>query len=204
MAKRKEKSKRASNRTGRGWLSSIDRLPEDCRPVVDWAAKELAKTDRTQTDILEEFNTKLKAIDPTVEPISKSAFNRHAIRLSIITRRLTMTREITGAMVEQLGADSSDDLTIMAAEAIKTLIFELLADAGEGGLEPIEAMRLATALKQATLAQHISTDRRERILKDFNEKAEEAIEETVRKKGITRDAANSIKAKILGVTDLKG
>lgn len=187
---------------GRGRLSAIQLLPEEVQHVVDWAAQELANNDRTQTDILEEFNLKLKMVDPSIKPISKSAFNRHSVRLSIMTRRLQQTREITKAMADHLGAESSDELTIMAAEAIKTLVFEILADSGESGVAPLEAMRLATALKQATLAQHISTDRRERVLKAFNDNAAKAIDDAVKKKGITREAANSIKSKILGVTNL--
>ncbi|WP_068087433.1 MULTISPECIES: DUF3486 family protein [Polycladidibacter] len=193
----------AKERASRGRLSDIDLLPDEAQSVVEWAAQELAKTDRTQQDILEEFNSRLKIIDPTLGPISRSAFNRYSIRQSIMTRRQKNTREIAKAMALNLGTQSSDEVTILAAEAIKTLIFEILGDAGETGLAPVEAMRLATALKQATAAQHISSDRRAKVEREFEEKAKAAVDRVAKKKGISKDAANTIKSAILGV-DMEG
>ena len=48
-----------TRRQGRGRQSSIDLLPEDCDPIIAWAAGELAENSRTQQDIYEEFYTRL-------------------------------------------------------------------------------------------------------------------------------------------------
>ena len=79
---------------------------------------------------------------------SFSAFNRHAIKLATLSRRLDETREITGVLAEKFDAKASDDLTIIAAEAIKTLVFEVLTAAGESGVDPKGAMNLANALRR--------------------------------------------------------
>lgn len=189
----------AKKRKGRGKLSTIQQLPPEAQPAVEWAAKELADDDRTQKDILAEFNQRLHDIDPAIEPISKSAFNRHSMRLSLMTHRMAQTREIATAVSQHLGAKTSDDLTIMAAEAIKTLIFELLGDAGEDGIAPLEAVRLATALKQASQAQLISTDRRTKLDSEFHDAASKAVEAVGRKKGISRETVEDIKSSFLGI-----
>lgn len=189
----------AKKRKGRGKLSTIQQLPPEAQPAVEWAAKELADDDRTQKDILAEFNQRLHDIDPNIEPISKSAFNRHSMRLSLMTHRMSQTREIATAVSKHLGAKTSDELTIMAAEAIKTLIFELLGDAGADGIAPLEAVRLATALKQASQAQLISTDRRTKIDKEFKDAASKAVDAVGRQKGISKDTVEDIKKSFLGI-----
>lgn len=183
---------------GRGRLSSLDLLPPEAQHIVEWAGKELAQQKRTQQDIWEEFNTKLLTENPNIKPISSSAFNRHSIRQSMMSRRLILQREITASMAEQLGEDSSDDTTIIAAEAIKTLIFELLSEAGEAGMSAKEVQSLSTALKQATHATHISTDRRERIQAKFEKNAVIAIDKVAKLKGVSADTVKTLKAALTG------
>src|SRR5688572_17965119 len=119
-----------ARRSGRGRLSSIELLPVEAEPVVAWAMQELRARKHTQVDILDEFNKRLRAvaveIGTPIAPVSLSAFNRYAIRLASIARRLEETREIAGALTERLQPGDADDLTVMVAETIKTLVFELL------------------------------------------------------------------------------
>lgn len=189
----------AKKRESRGRLSSIDLLPPEANDAVDWAATELAKRERTQQAILEEFNDKLLAINPNIEKVSSSAFNRYSIRTATMTRRLVETHEIAKSLNQHFDANKSDNLTIMAAEAIKTLVFELLGDSGEAGMAAKDVTHLAAAIKQATQAQHISTDRRKQIESDTAKAAERAIDKVGRKKGLTKDTVNALKKGILGV-----
>ena len=82
---------------GRGRLSAIDLLPDECSVLISWAAQELAGRDRTQLDIYAEFKTKLIALQGETgvgfDIPSFSAFNRHSLRLSQMTRRLEQTRD---------------------------------------------------------------------------------------------------------------
>lgn len=143
---------------GRGRPTNIEMLPEACAPIVAWAADELQKRDRTQTDIYSEFVSQLEAIqrehrgELEFAIPSFSAFNRYSIKLATLTSRLNETREIASTLAEKFDAADSDNLTLIAAEAIKTLIFELLTNSGEAGIDPKGAMSLANALRAAAQA----------------------------------------------------
>lgn len=194
-----------ASRKGRGRLSGIELLPVEASPVIAWAANELRGRDRTQTEIYEEFVQKLEdlhrehrgELEFTIP--SFSAFNRHAIKLATLSRRLDETREITGVLAEKFDAKASDDLTIIAAEALKTLVFELLTSAGESGFLPKDAMSLGNALRAATQAQGVSTTRREKVEKKFAADVGKAVESVARAKGLTAETVEAIKAQVLGV-----
>ncbi len=191
--------------TGRSRLTGIDLLPEECQPIVAWAASELQNRDRTQTEIYEEFVGKLQALDREyrgeleIKVPSFSAFNRYSIKLATMTRRLDETREIATAIAGKFDAQASDDLTLIAAEAIKTLIFELLTSKGESGIDPKGTMALANALRAAAQAQTVSTARRQKVEADFAEKAEKAVNSVTKSRGLTAETAQDILSQILGV-----
>lgn len=190
---------------GRGRLSAIEQLPPACDPVIAWAAGELRGRDRTQKEIYEEFFLKLEALQQEHRGEldfaipSFSAFNRYAIKLATLTRRLEDTRAIAASIAEKFDAQASDDLTLIAAEAIKTLVFEVLTDAGESGIDPKGALNLAGALRAAAQAQGVSTQRRQKVESDFARRTEKAVDRVAKVKGLTADTAEAIKAQILGV-----
>ncbi|MCY1705228.1 DUF3486 family protein [Pannonibacter sp. SL95] len=190
---------------GRGRLSGIELLPDECTPAVAWAAEALQDRDRTQIDIYQEFVGKLEAVarehrgELEFSIPSFSAFNRYSIRLATMTRRLDETREIASAIAGKFDAQASDNLTLIAAEAIKTLVFELLTNSGEAGLDPKGAMSLANALHKAAQAQTVSSDRRRKVEEEFAKQAESAIEKVAKVRGLTAETAEAIKAQILGV-----
>lgn len=192
-------------RAGRGRLSAIELLPSEATPIIAWANNELRDRDRTQLDIYQEFCAKLDELgrehrgELDFAIPSFSAFNRHSIKLATLARRLDETREISGALAEKFDAGASDNLTVIAAEAIKTLVFEVLTSAGESGVDPKGAMNLANALRAATQAQGVSTARRQKVEKEFAEKVNTAVETVARVKGMTAETAEAIKAQILGV-----
>ncbi len=190
---------------GRGRLSGIELLPPEATPIIAWAAEHLRDRERTQLDIYQEFFAKLEELKREhrgelnfVIP-SFSAFNRHAIKLATLSRRLDETREIAGALAAKFDAGASDNLTVIAAEAIKTLVFEILTAAGEHGVDPKGAMQLAGALHRAAQAQGVSTARRQKVEAEFAKDVEKAVEAVARQKGMTADTAEAIKSQILGV-----
>lgn len=190
---------------GRGRLSGIELLPPEADGIVAWAAEALRDRDRTQLDIYQEFHGKLQALmaesrgELEFAIPSFSAFNRYSLRLATLTRRLEETREIAASISKKFDAEASDDLTLIAAEAIKTLVFEVLTAAGDAGIDPKGAMQLAAALRAAAQAQGVSTARRARVEKEFAEKAGAAVETVARERGMSAETAEAIKAKILGV-----
>lgn len=191
--------------TGRGRLNGIELLPEPCAPVVAWAAEALQDRDRTQTDIYQEFVAKLEAIERehrgelefTIP--SFSAFNRYSIKLAALSSRLNQTREIATALAGKFNPEDSDNLTLIAAEAIKTLVFEMLTNAGEAGMPGKEAQNLANALFKACQAQGVSTARRQKVEAEFKEQAEKAVESVAKAKGLTAETTDAILSQILGV-----
>ena len=168
-------------RSGRGRLSAIERLPAECDQIIVWAANELRNRERTQKEIYQEFSGKLEALqfehfgELDIKIPSYSAFNRYSMKQAILTRRLEDTRAIAATIAEKFDAEASDDLTLIAAEAIKTLVFELLTDAGESGLNPKAALDLASALRAAAQAQGVSTQRRQKVEKDFKKQADDVL-----------------------------
>lgn len=191
---------------GRSRLSGIELLPEECSEIVAWAARELQDRDRTQTDIYSEFVGKMEALQREFRGEldfripSFSAFNRYSIKLATLSSRLNQTREIAATIAEKFDAKASDNLTLIAAEAIKTLVFELLTNAGEAGLDPKGAMSLANALRSATQAQGVSLATRQKAEAEFAAKAKEAVQAVAKVRGLTEDGANEILDRILGVS----
>ena len=119
-----------TKRAGRGRLSAIDLLPPECDELISWAAQQLGMRSRSQLDIYAEWKQKLIALQGETgvgfDIPSFSSFNRYSVKLADITRRLEQTREIAGALSERFDPATSDHLTLVATEAIKSLVFELL------------------------------------------------------------------------------
>ena len=186
---------------GRGQLSAIERLPPECDPIIEWAEGALRDRDRTQTDIYEEFFLKMQALQAehhgelefTIP--SFSAFNRHSIKLAILTRRMEQTSDIAEAIGKRFDAGKSDNLTVIAAEAIKTLVFELITTGGEAGFDPKGAKELADALRSAAQAQNVSTARRQKVEKDFA-KAVDEVKQVVRKAGVSQETMDEINRRL--------
>lgn len=201
---------------GRGRLTAIDQLPDECEPIVSWAAQELADRTRTQVEIYGEFKQKLIALQGEqgvdFDIPSFSAFNRYSVRLAMISRRLEQTREIAATLSERMDAAGSDDLTLIAAEALKTLIFEILQSTGEAGISTKGAMELANALRAASAAQVSSSNRRAKLeadakLKqveaDMKAKAEKALDTLSQEPGISKAAIARARRDFLGVRPMK-
>lgn len=192
-------------RRGRGRLNAFDLLPTECDPIIAQANEALSDRGRTQLEIYQEFFDACQTLmaeshgELRFEIPSKSAFNRYSIRLATLTRRMEEAREIAGAISKRYDATASDDLTIIAAQAIKTLVFEVLNSAGQSGVDPKGAMSLANALRAAVQAQHISTTHRQKLEHEFNGKVEEAVDKVAKVRGLSAETAEDIKSKILGV-----
>ena len=195
---------RSARSRGRGRLSKIDLMPEECDEIIAWAARELADRSRTQVDIYQEFVSKLEALDAEhhgelqIEIPSYKGFNRYSTDLAQRIRRQERTREIVSALADRYNAKDADNLTIMAGEAIKTLVFELMGDA-DGRMAPKDAMMLAAALKSAVQAQGVSSQRRAKLEKEFAGKVDGALEAVAKQKGLTSETVADIRARVLGV-----
>lgn len=183
-------------RLGRGRLSSIDLLPEEAGDDIVWACQQLAARDRPQSDILFGLNDRLEA--KGLEPISRSAFNRKAMRLAAAQRRMSEARAMFEGLSSQFTAADVDDNTVILGEFIKTLIVELVDDQA-GNKTPKEAMELARAFHATVAAQKISTDRRQKLEAEFKTAAVQTIETVAKRQGLTRETVDSLRAEFLGI-----
>jgi flagellar hook-basal body complex protein FliE len=194
-------------KTGRGQLSAIERLPRDCDAAIAKAAAALQDRNFTQLEIYETFHIDLEQLKREsrgeldfVIP-SFTAFNRFSLRLATMTRRLNETREIASTIAEKFDAGDSDNLTLIAAEAVKTLVFELLTSSGESGMAAKDAMQLANALRAAAQAQGVSTTRRVKVESAFKKDVEKAVDTVGKAKGFSKETTDAILSEILGVTN---
>jgi hypothetical protein len=192
----------------RGRLSEIDRLPDWADEAKVWAFEQLKERKRSQLDILEEFNARLRAASlahdasEDVPEISRSAFNRTAMRVALLGRRLEETREIAAIIAPKLDEAGDNSLTLMVAETIKTLISEMLGNAGELAADGDTAemlMMTSRALKHAEEAKRISADGRRKIEAELNSKAAKAVESVAKAKGLSAETVSAIKDRILGI-----
>lgn len=195
---------------GRGRLDSIDRLPEWADDAVAWAFTALKERSLTQVEILDGFNERLRAAawgegltDPeTVPQISSSAFNRRAMRLAAVGRRLEETRAIAAILTPKFEGETAEQITLLLSETIKTLTFEMLEEAGDlkADGDTAEMLMMASrALKHAEEAKRISADTKAKILKEFTAKATSTVDAVARAKGLSADTVETIKAQILGI-----
>lgn len=188
--------------TGRGRLSGIELLPEACADAVAWAAEELQKRERTQTEIYQDFVSMLEGVhreyrgELEFSIPSFSAFNRYSIRLATLTQRLHQTREIASTLASKFDAAASDDLTLIASEAIKTLVFELVTAGGEAGFDPKGAKALADALFSASRAQGVSTARRQKVEAEFKENVKATLKTVGEKNGISQETLDEINRRL--------
>lgn len=190
---------------GRGWLSSIELMPSECDGIIAWAAQELSNRERTQTDIYAEFVTRCEKLmaehrgELEFRIPAFASFNRYAVRMARLTRRLDQTRAIVAQLAEKFDPADADNLTVMAAETLKALVLNMLAEADEDTIDAKSVMQLATALRQAMAAQSVSTDRRLKEEAQMAKKVDAAVDAVAKAKGLTAETAEAIKAQILGV-----
>ena len=183
-------------REGRGRLSSIDLLPDECEPDIVWALEQLRERAMPQNAIVDEFNARLA--DRGIAKVSKSAFSRWSVRKAIQFRRLDEVRAITGDIVTGLGTDGPDQVTVAVAEMLKVAIYESL----EGALSTKQIMELSRALGSAVAAQKGSADHRRKLEEQANAKVVEAAEKVgdiAREAGLSADRVAQIRRDVLGV-----
>ena len=186
----------------RGRLSSLDLLPIEAQEDVSWAFSQLRGRKATQEDIRDGLNLRLRM--KGIEPISSSAFSRAAVRTARMAHRLGEVREMASALASKFEDGGDEDLTLMVSETLKTLIFEMLENAGNLKASPLTAEMMAnfaTALASAERAKKISADTRKIIEKDFRKQADAAIEKVGAAKGLTPELKEAFKRELFGVRD---
>nr|WP_255679740.1 phage protein Gp27 family protein [Methylocystis sp. WRRC1] len=177
-------------------MSSIDLIPEEGQDDVCWAMDELNRRQRTQADILFELNDRLAA--KGIAPISKSAFNRRAVRSYAASQRIAEQRALFAGIADQFTPESIDEGNIVLGEFIKTLITEIIS-AGAGRISPKGAMELASGYKAAIEGQKKSSEHRAKLVAEFQSKAAVAVDAVAKSRGLKPEMVDELKAQILGI-----
>ena len=144
-----------------------------------------------QIEILAEFNARLAARG--IEPVSKSAWSRYAVRKAIQFRSHDEARKMSAELVAQLGPEGADEVTIMVGEMLKLAMLTRLEDQelSEKGIQ-----QLANALAQATKAQKDSTENRRK--KEEEAERRKRASEVAAKAGVSKKTLAEIN-RALGV-----
>lgn len=191
-----------AERRGRGRLNAFETLPPECDPLIAAAAADLQAREKTQKDIYKEFFDACQRLmaeshgEISFAIPSPSAFNRYSINLAAMTRRLDETREIAGAIASTFDAGKSDDVTLIASEAIKTLVFQLLTTADPAKVDLKGVKALADALRSAVQAQNLSSIRRQRLESDFEEKTKKAVGDVAKATDMAPEVALAVLQRI--------
>lgn len=132
--------------TTRGRLRGMDQLPEACAPLVATATAALGQS--AQVVVYSELVKGLlafRAEHPEVpfEIPSKSAFNRFAIRLAALHRRLEETRRIAAAL-RPIGVSP-----LAAADLLTAVLFETMTGEGTPLLDGLRAVAAAKKFAKA-------------------------------------------------------
>lgn len=161
--------------------TGVDLLPDACEGIVAWAAQELAKTGRAQTDIYKEFKGKLEALqrdlDISFDIPHYSSFTRHNYRLKALMDRQRRAQAIAEAMATSTDGQDEDKLTRAATRMLRTLIVEMMESAADGGFKPKEAASAAQALRHLAAAEGLSTARRQKLIAEVESKVGEAVDQ---------------------------
>lgn len=192
-------AKPPKDRQGRGRLSRLDMLPEAAQPDLVWLIGELREGKRPQNELRDVFNARLVALG--IEPISIGAFSRYSVRKAIQFRDLDETLRMSAELVDVLGVDGTDKMTIALAEMIKGAAVKLL-EAQRGSLAAKDLMELARAIQAVTRAQKQSAEYRRALEREFATKVAEAeadVAEIGKAAGITADTMQAITNRLKGI-----
>lgn len=163
--------------------TAIDQLPEECEAIVAWAAQEIANTPRSETEIYSEFKQKLSSLKIELglefRIPARSSFNRHNVRLAKLAARQRRAQMIANSVIVNSDGQDADKLTQASVRMLRTLIVEMMEGAADGGFEPKEANQAAAALYRLSMAENVSTLRRQKLRAELEKKAEQAISAVV-------------------------
>lgn len=183
--------------------SSIDLLPDECEGIIAWAVQELANTGRSQKEIYEEFSTKLRELQVEMgidfQIPHYVSFTRHNVRLAKLTQRMRRSQMVADAVIARTDGEDADNLMQAASRMLKTLIVEMMENAGDDGFKPKEAASAAMALNQLARAENMSTARRQKLEEELADKTKEAVQTVAKQKGLSAEATDEILVQILGV-----
>jgi hypothetical protein len=183
-------------------LAKMDMMPDEAREDIVWAYGELNAGRREQQEILAELNERLA--DKGLEPVSRSAFSRKAMKLSKWAEKLETRRYVYSGIAKSLTPDVISQSDIVLGEFLKALLDDL---ADGDGLDTKGAMELAKAYKEIIVGQRHSielrsksekadAERRTTAEKAANDKLGQAVKSVAGELGLSQETVDALNRKI--------
>lgn len=179
----------AGERVTRGRLSSLDLIPEEGHDDIVWAMGELNERKRSQEDIRFELNDRLAV--KGIDPISKSAFNRRAVRIALVQARREEDAAVYSSIAAKLSPEKIDEAAIVVGELLKSAI-AAHAERDAMSLSSEDVLNLAKGYQAAVMAMSQSAEYKRKRMAEFAAKVDEAAEAVKKAPGITADTRRKI------------
>lgn len=188
--------------------STIEILPPEIKAQLQaW----LQDPRITQAEATERANSLLElAGDP--QRVTKSAVNRYAVKMEEVGAKLRQSREVASMYIAQVGAAPQGQTGLLINEMLRSMAFELSLKMQEADAEDPESMsatisqlkNLALTMQRLEQSATINVKRENEIKKAAREQALQDAAKTavteVKKNGLSDEAADQIRRKILGIT----
>ena len=175
---------RRARREGRGRLSTIDTLPEECDEDIAWANEALRERKMPGNEILRQFNARLA--DKGLKGVSKGAFSRYSIRLATEVRKMEASRQITDVILARMPPGERSDSMIAATELLKFRVLEMVMAEEEPDPKLLNAASLALQRLGSTAARQIDVQRREK--QDQREEDARIAQENAQQAALAKEA----------------
>ena len=182
-----------------GKKSSIDKLPKELRGKL---LEMLNDPACTQAQIVDAVNA-----EAGEKVLSTSGMNRYAQKMKRFTEKNRQAREVAEAYLERCGADSRNKMGKVINEQIRLAAYDLMLEIDEIRENPEVSdsaladilLKVSKSLREIEQAEKLNTERTESIRKAALAEAVEVVEKEGKPAGLTEDALDIIKKKILGI-----
>ncbi|NVK42127.1 MAG: DUF3486 family protein [Oceanospirillaceae bacterium] len=182
--------------------SSIEQLPKD---ILEKLQALLRDPRVNQLEVTQQINDLLE-VEGHEERVSKSAVNRYSMKMDKVGEKLKQSREMAEMWIARLGAQPQGQLGHLVNEMLRTMAFDLSLNMQGQEVTDEELPGQVKMLKELSTAVHRleqaaseNTKREKEIRKQMAEEAAEAAAEVAGSAGISKEAAQEIKDKILGI-----
>jgi hypothetical protein len=185
-----------AERRTRGRPSKVEKLPDNIKQALD---KLLRDGSRTQQEILDHINKLL----PEDDQLSRSGLNRYSTRMESVGAKLRETREIANAWMARFGDEPTSDVMQLVTEMMQGVLFKISLKAAEAAddelIDPEEMKDIALAIQRLSRAAEMNAKREQQIRKAFADQAATETEKVAKEAGLSAEAVQTIKNKILGI-----
>ena len=179
----------SGERVTRGRLSSLDLIPEEGHDDIVWAMAQLNERKRSQEDIRFELNDRLAV--KGIDAISKSAFNRRAVRIALAQARREEDAAVYEAIAAKLSPEKIDEAAIVVGELLKSAI-AAHAERDAMSLSSEDVLNLAKGYQAAVMAMSQSAEYKRKRMAEFAAKVDEAADAVKKAPGITAETRKKI------------